>query len=315
MKASCKSLKLSIILGVVFTVSTIILSILSLNYQYEIIDILLNISIGLFGSTIVALLLNVPAYNVAKRQLLEKFWNESRRLISAFSKIDYLLNEYNEENVINYINALNNKKWTEVYNQINPKNKIDCKDMQYKELLVDEYILNNRDLESKLSKSGLKKYANEQIDKYIEKLRKKAKKLYQQYIILSNESTIELNFLLGDMEFFLGKKPYEKIYKKLYQPLFEKLDKIKEEVYHFELYLENQGNEAVVLEKLFTLQKELFALKIEENDKMKSYIVMGEFNDNMLINLEEFRANMYNIKPEGQKTHPILCKTNKKEDN
>lgn len=315
MKASCKSLKLSILLGVVFTILTIIFSIVDLNYQYEIIDILLNISIGLFGSTIVALLLNIPAYNVAKRQLLEKFWNESRRLISAFSKIDYLLNEYNEENVINYINALKNKKWTEVYNQINPKNKIDCNDMQYKELLMDEFILNNPDLESKLSKSGLRKYADEQIDKYIEKLRKKAKKIYRQYIILSNESTMELNFMLGDMEFFLGKKPYEKIYKKLYQPLLEKLDKIKEEVYHFELYLENQGNEIVVLEKLFALQQELFALKTEENDKMKTYIVTGKFNDNMLMNLEEFRANMYNVKPEYQKTHPILCKTNKKEDN
>lgn len=315
MKASCKALKLSILLGVIFTILTIILSTLSLNYQYEIIDILLNVSIGLFGSTIVALLLNIPAYNVAKRQLLEKFWNESRKLIFAFSKVDYLLNEYNKDNVINYINALNNKKWTEVYNQINPKNKIDCKDIQYKELLVDEYILNNRDMESKLSKSGLKKYANEQIDKYVEKLREKTKKICKQYIILSNENTTELNFLLGDMEFFLGKKPYEKIYKKLYQPLFEKLDKIKEEVYHFELYLENQGNEVVVLEKLFTLQQELFSLKIEENDKMKTYIVTGKFNDDMLMNLEEFRADMYNVKSEYQKTHPILCKTNKKEDN
>lgn len=315
MKASCKALKLSILLGVIFTILTIIFSILSLNYQYEIIDILLNISIGLLGSTIVVLLLNIPAYNVSKRQRLEKFWNESKRLISAFSKVDYLLNEYNEENVINYINALNNKKRIEVYNEINPKNKIDCKDMQLKKVLADEYILNNRDLESKISKSGLEKYADEQIDKYIEKLRNKSEKICQQYIILSNESTAELNFLLGDMEFFLGKKPYEKIYKKLYQPLFEKLDKIKEEVYHFELYLENQGKEAVVLEKLFTLQKELFALKTKENDKMKTYIVTGKFNDSILMSLEEFRADMYNIKPEYQKTHPILCKTIKKEDN
>lgn len=50
-----------------------------------------------------------------------------------------MLNEYNEENVINYINTLNNRKWTGVYNRINPKNKIDCKDMQYKKLLIDEY--------------------------------------------------------------------------------------------------------------------------------------------------------------------------------
>lgn len=80
----------------------------------------------------VALLLNISTYTVSKRQLLEKFWYESGRLISEFGKVDYLFNEYNEENVISYINALNNKKWTEMYNQLCLENKIDCKEIQQK---------------------------------------------------------------------------------------------------------------------------------------------------------------------------------------
>lgn len=312
MKANCKSLKLSIILGIVFIISTSILSVLSLNCKCEVIDIILNISIGLLGSTLVALLLNIPTYTVSKRQLLERFWHESGRLISEFGKVDYLFNEYNEENVINYINALNNKKWTEVYNQLCPENKIDCKEKQYKKLLVDEYILYNKDLENKISKSGLKKYANEQVDKYIEKLRKKAEEIFKQYINLSKESTKEMNFMLGDMQFLSGNKPYEKIHKKMYQPLFNMLDKIKKQSYHFNLYLDGHGNEAVCMEKLFELQKQLFELKIEENETVKNYIVMGTFNDSMLINLEEFRADMYNIKPEKQNIHPILVKSHKK---
>lgn len=100
MKSSCKSLKLSIVLGVIFIISTIILSILSLKCKSEVIDIILNISIGLLGSTMVALLLNIPAYDVSKRQLLEKFWHESGRLIARFDKIDYLFNEYNEEKIM-----------------------------------------------------------------------------------------------------------------------------------------------------------------------------------------------------------------------
>lgn len=312
MKSSCRSLKLSIVLGVFFIISTIILSILSLKCSNEVIDIILNISIGLLGSTMVALLLNIPAYDVSKSQLLERFWHESRRLISRFSKIDYLFNEYNEENIVKYINALNNKKWTEVYNQLTPENKIDCKEKQYKKLLVDEYILNNPDLESKISKSGLKTFANEQVDKYIEKFRKKAEIVFKQYINLAKESTKEMNFMLGDMQFLSGNKPYEKIHKKMYQPLFDMLDKIKEQSYHFNLYLEGHGNEAVCIEKLFELQKQLFKLKIEENETVKNYTVMGTFNDNMLINLEEFRADMYNIEPEKQNIHPILFKSHKK---
>ena len=81
MKSSCRTLKLSIVLGVLFIISTIILSILSLKCNSEAIDIILNISIGLLGSTMVALLLNIPAYDVSKSQLLERFWHESGRLI------------------------------------------------------------------------------------------------------------------------------------------------------------------------------------------------------------------------------------------
>ena len=43
-----------------------------------------------------------------------------------------------------------------------------------------------------------------------------------------------------------------------------------------------------------------------------NYTVMGTFNDNMLINLEKFRADMYNIEPEKQNIHPILFKSHKK---
>ena len=36
----------------------------------------------------------------------------------------------------------------------------------------------------------------------------------------------------------------------------EQLNKIKEECYHFQLFLDGEGNEAVVLEKILELQKE-----------------------------------------------------------
>lgn len=58
----------------------------------------------------------------------------------------------------------------------------------------------------------------------------------------------------------------------------------------------------------------MFKLKIEENETVKNYTVMGTFNDNMLINLEEFIADMYNIEPEKQNIHPILFKSHKKDN-
>lgn len=46
--------------------------------------------------------------------------------------------------------------------------------------------------------------------------------------------------MLGDMQFFSGEKSYTKIHNNTYQPLFEMLNKIKEECYHFQLFLDGK---------------------------------------------------------------------------
>ena len=68
MKANCRALKASIIISSIFLVLIIIFTLLVLNYDNKLFEVLLNIFIGLFGSGCVALLLAIPAYNVSKRQ-------------------------------------------------------------------------------------------------------------------------------------------------------------------------------------------------------------------------------------------------------
>lgn len=94
MKSSCRSLKLSIVLGVFFIISTIILSILSLKCSNEVIDIILNISIGLIGSTMVALLLYYDltdcSKNATARNEIQKNtkWLEEKGTVEE--QIEYL---------------------------------------------------------------------------------------------------------------------------------------------------------------------------------------------------------------------------------
>ena len=304
MKANCKALKVSIIISSIFFILII--------YENKLLEVLLNIFIGLFGSGCVALLLAIPAYNVSKRQLLEKYWQETRRLIEKFSNLQFLFNEYSDDVIVSYVNELKNKKWKEEFNKIS-KDKIVVEDKKYKDILIKEYINNHPELVKKVSKGSIQIYASECVDTHIEKLRNKAKEIYEQYINISKESTIELSFMLGDMQFFSGKKPYIKIHNNTYQPLFEMLNKIKEECYHFQLFLDGEGNESVVLEKLLELQKEVFDVEIKESDDYKRYIINNKFLNKMLINLEEFRADMYGVEPEEQYLHPVECRTyNKK---
>ena len=312
MKANCKALKVSIIISSVFLILIIFFTPLVLIYENKLLEVLLNIFIGLFGSGCVALLLAIPAYNVSKRQLLEKYWQETRRLIEKFSNLQFLFNEYSDDVIVSYVNELKNKKWKEEFNKIS-KDKIVVEDKKYKDILIKEYINNHPELVKKVSKASIQIYVSECVDTHIEKLRNKAKEIYEQYINISKDSTIELSFMLGDMQFFSGKNPYIKIHNNTYQPLFEMLNKIKEECYHFQLFLDGEGNEAVVLEKLLELQKEVFDVEIKESDDYKSYIISNKFLNKMLINLEEFRADMYGVEPEEQYLRPVECRTyNKK---
>ena len=203
MKANCRALKASIIISSIFLVLIIIFTLLVLNYDNKLFEVLLNIFIGLFGSGCVTLLLAIPAYNVSKRQLLEKYWQETRRLIEKFSNMQFLFNEYSKDTVISYINELKNKKWKEEFNKIS-------KDKKYKDILIKEYINNHPELAKKVSKTSIQIYASECVDTHIEKLRNKAKEIYEQYISISKESTIELSFMLGDMQFFQGKNLIQK---------------------------------------------------------------------------------------------------------
>lgn len=141
MKANCRALKASIIISSIFLVLIIIFTLLVLNYDNKLFEVLLNIFIGLFGSGCVALLLAIPAYNVSKRQLLEKYWQETRRLIEKLSNMQFLFNEYSKDTVISYINELKNKK--------------------YKDILIKEYINNHPELAKKVSKTSIQIYASE----------------------------------------------------------------------------------------------------------------------------------------------------------
>ena len=217
MKANCRALKLAIFISSISLLLVIVFSTLVLNSECKLFEILLNVFIGILGSGCVTLLIAIPSYSVSKRQLLEKYWHETKRLIKLLSDLKFLFNEYDDKIIVSYINELRDKKWKEEYNKISEE-KITFEDEKYKEILINEFIDNRPNLSVEVSKERLHEYASECIDKYVGKIRKKSKEIYKQYINISKESTTELSFMLGDMQFFFGKNPFIKIYNNTYKP-------------------------------------------------------------------------------------------------
>ena len=304
MKVNCRVLKLSIILSIGLLISIFVMSIYVVRSCDKTLEIILNVIIGTFGSSLVVLLMTIPTYNDSKRQLLKKYRLEAERLTKIIATSHYLYNEYSDDLVVSYVNQINNKKMEiELFGSSSTKNDNDGK--KYKDELINEYINNHFNLKGVQPDESLKKYAGKCVDKQIEKIRIKAKKICSQYIDVSKESTIDLNYMLGDMEFLSGKKHYLKINNNIYEPLMETLNDIKEECVHFKLFLEGEGNESIILQKIFDLQKKLFEVKITENDKTKNIIINNKIMDKMLLNMEEFRTDMYRIKPEKIQLYPV----------
>ena len=274
MKANCRALKLAIKICIItFVLIGIFTVLVLLNAKCKLLEILLNIFIGLFGSGCIALLLAIPAYKVCKTQLINKYLQEATRITMKISNIKFLFSEYTSDTIVSYVNELKSRVWKEEFKKIS-KESVFFEDEKYKEELKKEFISHRPTLEEKISSLGLQQYAEESVNKDIEKLRKDAKKIYETYKLLSDV-----------------------------------LNKIKEESYHFELYLAGEGNEAVSLEKLFDIQREIFEVETRETGEYKNYVINNRILNIMLVKLEKIRADIFNVAEEKITLYPVECRS------
>lgn len=196
MKTACKTLKWSLGITILSLILSISFFIFSLYYDVSLIKFLLNLFIGVFSSSIVTLLLSIPNYIVARKQLLEKYWEETRRLIASIYNIEYLDIEFNKDDFIGYINEITSNLWKKEYNN-HAKSKIKIND-EYKNKLLEYLAIKHCDLKEKLSKNSFEIYLNHELEKETSKIFKHMDKILYQYKKCDEENTINLNFMLGD---------------------------------------------------------------------------------------------------------------------
>lgn len=300
MKVNCKASKLAIIISTILLVMAILFKLLDIKYSNNFTGFMKDIFLGSFCSSIVAVFFYISAYKVERKRVLEQYWNECRRMIIGLNDIEYLNIDYDKDIFIKFINEQKNKLWiTEYYKQI--KQKIPTKEFENTKLIKEEIKKDNKELFEKISKDAGEKYLEEKIEKIYNKTTDKINKIVEQYLNYLKQSTDNLNFILGDIEFFTGKANYIKTHA-MFQKIYDLRVKMQESARHFRYYVEGEGNKAVILSEILELQKSIF--KVEDNEDSK--IVYREFCDTMELALEEFRAKIiYNIEPDKIKIVPI----------
>lgn len=293
MKVNCRASKLSIIISSILFVMAVLFKLLDIKYSNNFTGFMKDIVLGTFCSSIVTVFFYISAYKVERKRVLEQYWNECRRMIIRLNRIDYMNIDYDKNIFVKFINEQKNKLWiTEYYNQI--KQKIPAKEFENTKLIKKKIESDNKDLLKKISEEASEKYLEEKIEKLYNKTTEKMDKIVDQYLSYLDQSTDNLNFILGDIEFFTGKTNYIKAHD-LFQKIYDLRVKIQEAARHFRYYKEGEGNKAVVLSEILELQKNIF--RVEESEDSK--VVYREFSDIMELKLEEFRAKIiYNIEPD-----------------
>lgn len=300
MKVNCKAIWLSIIITIISLILLIIFQFLDVKIEHIIIDVLVEMNLGIFSSSIITIFFYISAYKIEKRKLLGNYWNEIRKILINLSKIEYLNIDFKEDVIVGYIHEKSNV-WKKQYNKMNPKNKI-YEDLKNTKIIKNNIKKHKKEVIEQLSKEGKRKFLNDELGKIYNKTVKKINKITGQYLEFLDYSIEELNCILGDMEFFTGKENYLKAYK-LYKNIYDLRIKIQNSARHFRYYKEGKVNKAIVLYEILELQKNIF--RIEENKSYKT--VSNELLDEMNNELEEFRAKIiYNIEPEKYEKIPIL---------
>lgn len=300
MKINCKAIKLSIEITIISLILLIIFQILYIKINYMIIDILTQIDLGIFSSSVITIFFYTSAYKIEKRKLLENYWNEIRKILINFEKVEYMDIDFKEDVLVGYIHE-KSRVWIQQYNKMKPENAI-SEDLKNTNLIKIAIKKENKEIIDQLSKEGQKQVLNEKLEKIYYNTVKKIDKITGQYLEFLDYSIEELNCILGDMEFFTGEENYLKAYK-LYKNIYELRLKIRNSARHFRYYKEGKGNKAIVLSEILELQKNIF--RVEENKKRK--MVYNEFIDEMNKELEEFRSEViYGVETEKYEKIPIL---------
>lgn len=300
MKVNCKASKLAIIISSILFIMAILFKVLDIKYSNNFTGFMKDVFLGSFCSSIVTVFFYISAYKVERKRVLEQYWNECRKLIVGLNSIDYMNIDYDKDIFVKFINEQRRKiSITEYYKQI--KLEIPAREFENTKLIREKIKEDNIDLLEKISKDAGNKYIDEKIEELYSKNTKKINTIVDQYLNYLNQSTDNLNFILGDVEFFTGNANYIKTYE-LFQKLYDLRIKIQEAARHFRYYKEGEGRQDVVLSEILKLQDYIF--RIEETED--SEIIYREFSDMMQLKLEEFRARIiYNIEPDKVEILPI----------
>lgn len=291
------------------TIITLIITALSLVLAFIIGKnsncITYDISMAIFGGAALGFIMSLTEYYVERRKAMKEFWLQATKVLNELKKIKYLDVDAPINLIVDAIHEDDSNALKKKFHLLSNDEKISVNAKEnliswYKENIpipFDENTDDNKEL-THLYDSNMASY----------------KEVFLQCMDSYREaSMVELGNLdnaYGNLDFIIANKC---IRQKAYEQIYDKLRKIvyqfRNEVYHFNLLKDGNGNFPVCILKVSELNQKYFLSKEENLQGYTNVSIFQNVFDDIDASLEKFRCKIYRIKYVEPKAIPVSGKT------
>lgn len=290
------------------TIITLIITALSLVLAFIIGKnsncITYDISMAIFGGAALGFIMSLTEYYVERRKAMEEFWLQATKVLNELKKIKYLDVDAPINLIVDAIHEDDSNALKEKFHLLSNDEKISVNAKEnliswYKENIpipFDENTDDNKEL-THLYDSNMAGY----------------KEVFLQCMDSYREaSMVELGNLdnaYGNLDFIIANKC---IRQKAYEQIYDKLRKIvyqfRNEVYHFNLLKDGNGNFPVCILKVSELNQKYFLSKEENLQGYTNVSIFQNVFDDIDASLEKLDAKYIESNMLNQKQYLFLVK-------
>lgn len=275
---------------------------------YQLQNLCVILLLGAVSGTVVALIIFLEEYRNAKSTTLERYYVVAAEVLAAFRKLKYFLAKEPNELLIRYYDEVEHNRLAQNFRDHMPTISAakleedglhtirhDVRD-EWCSLLEPGYL----SMRDKMDPDKFHRMLEDEVARRAEEYLTQLGQVIDSYVTLWDEAAFgELDHVYGQIGFFTGKKPCERIYKIIQGPLHRRLNGILITAgERFGAYKTGEDpSPANLLRALVQVQNENFTTVIQEEKGGKATVVFNDFYTETAHVLEDFRVKLYGGEP------------------
>lgn len=265
--------------------------------------IVYDISMAIFGSALLGMIMSLIEYFTERRKAMEKFWDEARKVLNELRGIRYINVDAPHDLIRACFSEEKSNEWREMFYRT-----------QIHSARNDLILWLKENVEMSFTEE-------DDISAKIEDYRKEYQHAINSYIDAANIDIEQLSNAYGGLDFFFNKNIRSKVFSNIYRKIREFQNYILDKSSNFTCLQDGHDRVAMCADKAsqicqfaFTEKYENATEKIEENNEINGFSgfllkksVYQDTLDEIQDSLEWFRCEIYrNEKYEATEKIPIL---------